>query len=103
MVVVPIFAAAKASLVEREVSAEQADGGIDTGKYPVFALAFGEIVAQHRTIPQSKIKDFCQLPLHKGAFVPFSNCIKNACTAPAKGLYRHLLCCVTILRSGSFC
>ena len=22
-----------------------------------------------QTIPQSKIKDFCQLPLHKGAFL----------------------------------
>ena len=27
-----------------------------------------EVVTEGLTIPQSKIKDFCQPPLHKGAF-----------------------------------
>ena len=58
-------AAPKASLVQREVSAEQADGGIvGTGK----DVALPWILGGSEAIPQSKIKDFCQPPLHKGAF-----------------------------------
>ena len=33
-----------------------------------FALAFDKFATLYCTISQSKIKDFCQLPLHKGAF-----------------------------------
>ena len=58
MFVAPIRTAPKASLVQREVSAEQADGGIDAVKCIVFAFGFGEIVTSDCTTPQSEIYDF---------------------------------------------
>ena len=58
MFIFRIRTAPEASLVQREVSAEQADGGIVAVEYNVFPLSFGKIAACHCTIPQSKIKDF---------------------------------------------
>ena len=55
---VPIRTVPKASLVQREVSAEQADGGIDAAKCMVFASNSGEIVTSYCTTPQSEIYDF---------------------------------------------
>ena len=42
------------SQVQREVDCRRQDGGI--------------VIHRYTTTPQSKIKDFCQLPLHRGAF-----------------------------------
>jgi len=50
-----------------------------------------------KTIPQSRLTA-SQLPLHKGAFPPMLLNKRNACTVPIKGLCRHLLFCVAILR-----
>ena len=54
----------KASLVQREVSAESADGGIETAMGNKEKRSY---FRKFQAIPQSKIKDFCQPPLHKGA------------------------------------
>ena len=45
---------ARASPVQGEVSAEQADGGVDAVECMVIALDFGEFATFRRTIPQSK-------------------------------------------------
>ena len=60
----------KASLVQREVSAEQADGGIGPMR---FRHEQCWRLWNDKTIPQSKIKDFCQPPLHKGAFTQLAD------------------------------
>ena len=60
----------KASLVQREVSAEQADGGIAPMQ---FSQESWKRIWDLETIPQSKIKDFCQPPLHKGAFTQLAS------------------------------
>ena len=44
------------------VSRKAMTEGIRTSIFP------GIVNSRTFTIPQSKIKDFCQLPLHKGAF-----------------------------------
>ena len=44
------------------VSRKAMTEGIRTFRFP------GTPCERNLTIPQSKIKDFCQLPLHKGAF-----------------------------------
>ena len=44
------------------VSRKAMTEGIRTFLFP------GIVNSRTFTIPQSKIKDFCQLPLHKGAF-----------------------------------
>ena len=56
------------------------------------------------TIPHSKIKDFCQLPLHKGAFVPLHRCIIKL---PAQFLRRSvqaliIICCFSPVRTSPF-
>ena len=76
----------KASLVQREVAARRADGGIVMYRQP--------------TIPQTKIKDFCQPPLHKGAFerrmimdfykVPISFGLALSSNTAAMNRYAHL-------------
>ena len=43
--------------------------GIRTAVFP------GILNSRNFTIPQSKIKDFCQLPLHKGAGVLPHQCV----------------------------
>ena len=58
------------SLVQREVSAQRADGGIDgivNNRVQCSSLCLPD------TIPQSKIRDFCQPPLHKGAFTQLAD------------------------------
>ena len=60
----------EASLVQREVSAQRADGGIAgivNNREQCSSLCLPD------TIPQSKIRDFCQAPLHKGAFTQLAD------------------------------
>ena len=57
--IAPIRTASKASLVQREVSAEQADGGIDAVISCVFTLNFGkyEKISVQPLSQKSKISD----------------------------------------------
>ena len=51
------------------VSRKAMTEGIRTSTFP------GTLRSRSFTIPQSKIKDFCQLPLHKGAGVLPHQCV----------------------------
>ena len=43
----------------------------------VFAQRYGKSGTFYRTIPQSEIEDFCQPPLHKGAFEVLCKPVNN--------------------------
>ncbi len=53
----------------RRIQSQHPGGAAIAGSEGLFPYSFA-LLNCDVTTPQSKIKDFCQLPLHRGAFVP---------------------------------